>query len=155
MRALVIDADGRASFAIRLMLKAIGVGADCADTAKLGLELVRQHRYELVLVDLILPDMSGRQLIRRVREANPDCRILVLSRLDQPQARDAAMDAGADGFMTKPLDTAELIDRASALLGLGKVAPQRHAPTATLAPADCMLRPLAGTRYAWRNRPGR
>lgn len=116
MRALVLDADARASHAIGLMLEASNMGVDRADSAKQAIELTRLHHYDVIVLDLILPDMSGRQLVRRIRGDDIARPMLVLSRVDQPLARALALEAGADAFMPKPFTRAELLARIRMLL---------------------------------------
>lgn len=116
MRALVLDADARAAYAIGLMLKGCDVAVDWAATAKQGLNLARRFTYDLLLTDLLLPDMSGRQLVQRLRGVCVACPIVVISRLDQAQARTVAIEAGANGFIAKPFGRAELVGRIQNLL---------------------------------------
>jgi len=114
MHALILDADLRAAHAVSLMLQAAGISVDRAGLAAQALELGRRHSYDLLLLDLILPDLSGRQLVRRMRAACVGRPMLVMSRL--PQARSTALDAGADGFLQKPFGRSELMARIRRLL---------------------------------------
>lgn len=116
MRALVVDADPRASWAINLMLKANHIVADRVGLAKDAFELARRQRYDILLVDLIMPDMSGRRLVQAIRRAGFSCPMLVLSDVDQSHARTVALEAGADGYVHKPFHRAELLGRIRALL---------------------------------------
>lgn len=116
MRALVLDSDDRAAHAIGLMLQASQFRVERADTVKHAAGLARQHAYDIVILDLIMPDLSGRELIRRMRAMAPLQPLLVLSRVDQPHARTVALEAGANGFLVKPFTRAELLARIRLLL---------------------------------------
>jgi CheY-like chemotaxis protein len=84
-----------------------------------GLELARVHRPDLILLDLQLPDTSGEEVLRALR-ADPATRatpVLVLS-ADATEGRvESMLAAGASGYLTKPLDVAELLERIDALMG--------------------------------------
>jgi CheY-like chemotaxis protein len=83
-----------------------------------AIDAVRRHRPPLVAVDLALPDMSGLEVVRELR-ADPeldDTRILVISGYDAETSGEAAVDAGADGFLAKPFRPVELVSRVQELL---------------------------------------
>lgn len=108
MRALVLDADPSASYAIKLMLKAGNIVADCFPGVTGALELEHRGDYDILLLDPGGSDDCGYRLLRRMRSL--DRPILVLSRSHKPQAWSAAVGAGANGFLTKPFDRTELLD---------------------------------------------
>lgn len=95
-----------------------------ADSGKAGLRLATQQPPDLVILDLGLPDMDGQEVLKQLREWL-HAPILILSARDQEQQKIAALDAGADDYLTKPFSTGELLARIRVAL--------RHA---TRAPGD-------------------
>ena len=81
-----------------------------AETGQAGLSEVVNRRPDVVLLDLGLPDMEGLKVLQRLREWS-DVPVLILSVRDDPEEKVEALDAGADDYVTKPFDTAELLAR--------------------------------------------
>jgi two-component system cell cycle response regulator CtrA len=120
MRVLVVEDDVTASRGISLMLKSGGTVVDEADTGEEALELVRHYDYDIVVLDLMLPDIEGYEVVRRMRAAKIHIPILILSGLSRPQAKVKGLAAGADDFITKPFDKAELLARMQAIVRRSK-----------------------------------
>lgn len=116
MHALVVDEDARSAYAIELMLRSCGLAVERAASARQGLNLAGCSGYDILLTDLMLSDMSGCQLMRRMRSICITSPILVTSRLAQTQARAIALEAGADGYIAKPFSRAELLESVARLL---------------------------------------
>jgi two-component system cell cycle response regulator CtrA len=102
------------------MLKAAGAVVDHSDTGEEALELSRHYEYDIVLLDLILPDIEGFEVVRRLRIARNDTPVLILSGLTRPQAKVKGLGLGADDFITKPFDKAELLARMQAVVRRSK-----------------------------------
>ena len=136
MRVLLIDDDLTAARGIALMLKSGGAVVDHADTGEEGLELVRRYDYDICVLDLMLPDMEGYEVVRRMRAARIDVPVLILSGLSRPQAKVKGLAMGADDFMTKPFDKAELIARMQAVVRRSKGFSQ---PTLRIGPLQLNL----------------
>lgn len=120
MRVLLVDDDLTAARGISMMLKSGGSVVDEADTGEEALELVRHYDYDIVVLDLMLPDMEGYDVVRRMRAARIDVPVLILSGLSRPQAKVRGLDAGADDFITKPFDKSELLARMQAIVRRSK-----------------------------------
>jgi two-component system cell cycle response regulator CtrA len=120
MRVLLVEEDLLAARGITLMLKAAGAVVDQTDSGEDALELLRHYEYDIVLLDLALPDIEGFEVVRRMRVARNDTPVLVLSGLTMPQARVKALSLGADDFITKPFDKAELLARMQAIVRRSK-----------------------------------
>ena len=120
MRVLLVEDDLAAARGISLMLKAGGMVVDIADTGEEACELVRHYDYDIVALDLMLPDMEGYEVVRRMRAARVETPVLVLSGLSRPQAKVKALGMGADDFMSKPFDKAELLARMQAIVRRSK-----------------------------------
>ena len=102
------------------MLKTGGMVVDQADTGEEALELVRHYDYDIVVLDLMLPDMEGYEVVRRMRAARIDTPVMILSGLTRPQAKVKGLGLGADDFITKPFDKAELLARMQAVVRRSK-----------------------------------
>ena len=102
------------------MLRSGGAVVDHADTGEEALELVRHYDYDIMVLDLMLPDMEGYEVVRRMRSARVEVPVLILSGLTRPQAKVKGLALGADDFLTKPFDKAELIARMQAVVRRSK-----------------------------------
>src|ERR1700760_5089208 len=111
MRVLLVEEDLIAAARITLMLKAAGSVVDQTDSGEDALELLRHYEYDVVLLDLMLPDIEGFEVVRRMRVARNDTPVLILSGLSRPQAKVRGLGLGADDFLSKPFDKAELLAR--------------------------------------------
>ena len=120
MRVLLVEDDLSAAHGITLMLKTGGAVVDQADTGQEALELVRHYDYDIVVLDLMLPDMEGYEVVRRMRLARIETPVLILSGLSRPQAKVKGFGMGADDFITKPFDKAELLARMQAIVRRSK-----------------------------------
>jgi two-component system, cell cycle response regulator CtrA len=120
VRILLIEDDVIAARGVSLMLKTIGAVVDHADTGEEGLELARHYDYDIVVLDLMLPDIEGFEVVRRMRVSRNDTPVLILSGLTRPQAKVKGLGLGADDFITKPFDKAELLARMQAIVRRSK-----------------------------------
>ncbi len=120
MRVLLVEDDLTASRGIALMLRGQGAIVDETDTGEEGLELVKHYDYDIVVLDLILPDMEGYEVVRRMRGARVETPVLILSGLTRPQAKVKGFGMGADDYITKPFDKSELIARIQAVIRRSK-----------------------------------
>jgi two-component system cell cycle response regulator CtrA len=120
MRVLLVEDDFTAARGVSLMLKTANAVVDHADTGEEALELVRHYEYDVVLLDLMLPDIEGYEVVRRMRVARNDTPVLILSGLSRPQAKIKGLGLGADDFITKPFDKGELLARMQAVVRRSK-----------------------------------
>jgi two-component system KDP operon response regulator KdpE len=108
--ALIIDDEKQIRRLLRFALEAADHQVYEAETGEAGLLEIVQRHPDIVLLDLGLPDMEGVKVLRRLREWS-DVPVLILSVRDDPEEKVEALDAGADDYVTKPFDTAELLAR--------------------------------------------
>ncbi len=108
--ALIIDDEKQIRRLLRLALEGADYQVFEAENGRAGLEEVAYRRPNIVLLDLGLPDMEGARVLRHLREWS-DVPVLILSVRDEADEKVSALDAGADDYVTKPFDTAELLAR--------------------------------------------
>ena len=113
--ALVIDDEPQMRRLLRVTLEANGYRVFDAATGNDGLAQTAQRRPDVVLLDLGLPDIDGAQVLKRLREWSR-VPVIILSVRDQEDDKVAALDAGADDYVTKPFNSAELLARLRAAL---------------------------------------
>ncbi len=111
--ALIVDDEKQIRRLLRLALERADHQVYEAETGQAGLEAIAQRRPDIVLLDLGLPDMEGVKVLRRLREWS-DVPVVILSVRDDAEEKVEALDAGADDYVTKPFDTAELLARVRA-----------------------------------------
>ena len=110
MTALIIDDEIQIRRLLRLALESRGYTVKEAGNGQLGLQEAAFHRPDVILLDLGLPDMNGFVVLQRLREWS-DVPVLILSVRDQEDVKVAALENGADDYVTKPFSTAELVAR--------------------------------------------
>ena len=120
MRVLLVEEDLIAARGITLMLKAAGAVVDQTDSGEDALELLRHYEYDIVLLDLALPDIEGFEVVRRMRIARNDTPGAGPVRHHHAAGRVKALSLGADDFITKPYDKAELLARMQAVVRRSK-----------------------------------
>ena len=114
MRILLVEDEDRIASFITKGLAAEGHAAERASTAAEGVALARTHTYDLILLDLLLPDGHGRDVLQAVRDADPDVPVIVVSALGETDDKVELLDLGADDYLVKPFEFAELSARVRA-----------------------------------------
>ena len=115
-RVLVIDDEPRIANFVSRALSAEGFRVDAASDGIRGLELARTGRYELVVLDLLLPGRDGVSVLRDLMEARPEQRVLILSALSDVRSKVECLELGASDYLAKPFALAELVARIRARL---------------------------------------
>jgi two-component system, cell cycle response regulator CtrA len=120
MRVLLVEDDPATAKSIELMLKQEGFVCDVSDLGEDGLEIGKLYDYDIILLDLMLPDMDGYEVLRRFRSAKVKTPILILSGLADLDAKIKGLGFGADDYLTKPFDKRELVARIHAIVRRAK-----------------------------------
>jgi two-component system cell cycle response regulator CtrA len=120
MRALLVETAHTTSRDLALLLGEAGIIADSINTGAEAFAMARQKPYDLIILELTLPDMDGCELVRRMRLAGIGVPVLVLSELSRAEIRVQALGMGADDFLVKPSDKGELIARVQLALRRNK-----------------------------------
>ena len=116
MRVLLVEDELTAAQSISLILRADGLLVDSTDHGESLLELVRHYTYDVVVLNLMLADINGYEVVRQLRLARMDVPVLVLSAAGQSELRVRLFSAGADDVITRPFDTPELVARMHAIV---------------------------------------
>src|SRR5215475_9018225 len=120
MRILLVEDDSSTAKSIEMMLKSEGYVVDLADMGEDGLEIGKLYDYDIIVLDLMLPDIDGYEVLRRLRQARIKTPILILSGLGELDHKIKGLGFGADDFLTKPFDRRELIARIQAIVRRAK-----------------------------------
>ena len=120
MRILLVEDDPTTSRSIEMMLGHANLNVYCADLGEDGIDLARLYDYDLILLDLNLPDMSGHEVLRQLRLARIETPILILSGADDTDSKLKGFGFGADDYLTKPFHREELVARIHAIIRRSK-----------------------------------
>lgn len=116
MRVLLIEDDSATAKTIEALLKAEGFVVDTTDLGEDGLEIGKLYDYDIILLDLMLPDMEGYEVLRRLRASQVKTPILITSGLSGISDKVKGLGFGADDYLTKPFDKIELVARIHAIV---------------------------------------
>ncbi|HBN29878.1 MAG TPA: DNA-binding response regulator [Rhodobacteraceae bacterium] len=120
MRVLLVEDDPTTSKSIEMMLANANLNVYATDLGEEGIDLAKLYDYDLILLDLNLPDMNGHEVLRQLRRAKVDTPILILSGNDDADNKIRGFGFGADDYLTKPFHREELIARIHAIIRRSK-----------------------------------
>ena len=120
MRVLLIEDDSAMARSIELMLRSEGLNVYTTDLGEEGIDLGKLYDYDIVVLDLQLPDMSGYEVLKALRVAKVQTPVLILSGNAIVEAKVKALGFGADDYMTKPFHKDELVARIQAVVRRSK-----------------------------------
>ncbi len=120
MRVLLVEDDPTTSKSIEMMLTHANLNVYCTDLGEEGIDLAKLYDYDLILLDLGLPDMNGNEVLRQLRLARVDTPILILTGSDDTENKIKAFGFGADDYLTKPFHREELVARIHAIIRRSK-----------------------------------
>ncbi len=143
MRVLVVEDDARMAAALRRGLNFENVVVELASGGEQGLALARAGGFDAIVLDVMLPDVDGFEVCRRLREQGEWVPVIMLTARDAVGDRVRGLDSGADDYLTKPFSLAELSAR---LRALARRSPVERPPV--LEAGDLRLDPA--TRQVWR-----
>jgi two-component system copper resistance phosphate regulon response regulator CusR len=116
MRILIIEDEVNIADALKRALAEQHYSVDVADTGEDGLELAEVNDYDLLILDIMLPDINGWEVCRELRKNKFTTPILMLTALDTIENKIRGLDEGADDYLTKPFDLGELLARVRSLM---------------------------------------
>ncbi|SLN43966.1 Cell cycle response regulator CtrA [Pseudooceanicola marinus] len=120
MRVLLVEDDPTTSKSIELMLTHANLNVYTTDLGEEGIDLAKLYDYDLILLDLGLPDMNGHEVLRQLRLARIETPILILSGADDTENKLKGFGFGADDYLTKPFHREELVARIHAIIRRSK-----------------------------------
>jgi heavy metal response regulator len=121
MRILLVEDEKKVSTFVERGLVAERYAVDVAADGRDGLELAQTYAYDLIILDLNLPSMDGKEVLQRIRRQNTSVPVIVLTARDALEDKVKLFEIGADDYLTKPFAFAELLVRVKALLRRGPV----------------------------------
>jgi two-component system cell cycle response regulator CtrA len=120
MRVLLVEDDYAVSQSIEMMLKNEGMVVDSTDLGEDGLDIAKLYDYDIIILDLMLPDMNGYEVLKNLRNSKVNTPVLILSGLSEPDKKVKGLGYGADDYLTKPFDKSELLARIQAVVRRSK-----------------------------------
>src|SRR4030065_2966015 len=120
MRVLLIEDDSATAQSIELMLQSEGFNVYTTDLGEEGLALGKLYDYDIILLDLNLPDMHGYDVLKKLRIAKVQTPVLILSGISEMDSKVRALGFGADDYVTKPFHRDELVARIHAIVRRSK-----------------------------------
>mmetsp|Transcript_12685 Transcript_12685/g.20189 ORF Transcript_12685/g.20189 Transcript_12685/m.20189 type:complete len:239 (-) Transcript_12685:102-818(-) len=120
MRVLLVEDDPTTSKSIEMMLTHANLKVYATDLGEEGIDLAKLYDYDLILLDLGLPDMTGHEVLRQLRTSRIDTPILILSGADDTESKLKGFGYGADDYLTKPFHREELVARIHAIIRRSK-----------------------------------
>ena len=133
MRVLLVEDDPTTSKSIELMLTHANLNVYATDLGEEGIDLAKLYDYDLILLDLNLPDMNGHEVLRQLRLARVDTPILILTGATDTENKIKGFGFGADDYLTKPFHREELVARIHAIIRRSKGHSQSVITTGTIA----------------------
>ena len=125
MRFLVVEDERRIADFLSRGLESAGYAVDVAGDGNTAIEMVHQTEYDLVILDMMLPDMDGLQVLQKIRNRKSSPPVLILSARGAVDDRVKGLELGADDYLVKPFAFVELLARVRVLLRRGQPTPER------------------------------
>jgi len=116
MSIAIIEDDPNIRSLLKIILSEMNLPIDEYDNGWKGLDALTQKKYSLLVLDLMLPGVNGMEICRKIRQANNQMPILMLTSKSEEEDKIAGLDIGADDYLTKPFSNGELLARVKALL---------------------------------------
>ncbi len=116
MRILLIEDDSTTAKVLETTLRSEGFVVDTTDLGEDGLEIGKLYEYDVIILDLVLPDINGYEVLKRLRAAQIKTPILILSGLSEIDDKVKGLGFGADDYLTKPFNRVELLARVHAIV---------------------------------------
>ena len=156
MRVLLIEDDSSTARSIESILQSEGFVCDTTDMGEDGLEIGKLYEYDIIVLDLMLPDMDGFEVLKRLRAAQIKTPVLVLSGLNEIEDKVRGLGFGAHDYLVKPFSKVELLARMHAIIRRSRGHSESVIKTGRLivnmrdrtAMVDNLILPLTGKEYA-------
>lgn len=115
MKVLLVEDEAKLSEALTVLIGRAGYAVETALDGQTGLDMIRAHTYDCIILDRMLPRLDGLSVLKSMRLEKNDTPVLLLTAKDAPSERVAGLEAGADDYLVKPFYTEELLARIKAL----------------------------------------
>ena len=116
MHVLLVEDDPSTQKSVKMMLESANMVVDTTDMGEDGLEIGKLYDYDIIVLDIMLPDMDGFEVLRRLRDSRVNTPVLILSGLGESESKVKGLGSGADDYLTKPFNKEELMARIQAIV---------------------------------------
>lgn len=116
MKVLIVEDDNLVAESISLALKKEGISSDIEAYGEEVIDLLKTYSYDLIILDLMLPDINGYDVLEKIRTAEDNIPVLILSGLQEADNKIKGLSSGADDYLVKPFNGSELIARVKAII---------------------------------------
>ena len=116
MRVLLVEDDPSTQKSVKMMLESANMVVDTTDLGEDGLEIGKLYDYDIIVLDIMLPDMDGFEVLRRLRDSRVNTPVLILSGLGESENKVKGLGHGADDYLVKPFNKEELMARIQAIV---------------------------------------
>lgn len=144
-KILIVEDDEKIARVIQLELEFEGYEVDIAYTGKEALEKYEKSDFSLILLDVMIPELNGLEVLRRIRQKNQEIKIIMLTARDAVMDKVSGLDSGANDYMTKPFEVEELLARIRVHL---KSASAGEVKTESIKHRHLEIKPLAREVYS-------
>lgn len=149
-KILVVDDDRGIARALGLFFRHEGISCDCAACGTQGLEMARSGDYDLILLDLDLPDIDGFTVLERLRGTGDTTPVIIVSGHDEEYNKLVGLGSGADDYVTKPFSMPLLLSKVRALIRRSAIYSGRAAPESTIGANTAVRGPFQLDRGSYR-----
>src|SRR3954467_13730436 len=116
MRVLIVEDNHSTAQSVELALAKVGVISDSVDSAADATAVIKIYKYDMIILDLMLPDANGLEILRQLRATKKHIPVLILSGLGSPEDKIKGLITGADDYLSKPFSIEELVARVKAII---------------------------------------
>ena len=118
MRALLVDDDASSASLLKLAVQPENIMVERIEVGMDALEMVKLYDFDVMVMEHDMPDIDGTRLVRRMRAADINLPVMMLSRIADKRIKIEALNAGADDYMTKPFSPQRIVGKVTELLGV-------------------------------------
>ena len=115
-KLLIVDDNEDSREAFKKVLELEGYEVEVASSGKEGLEKIKKHKFNLVLLDILMPKMSGLEMLKKIRKIKPNLKVMMVTVVEKSDTKKSSSGLGIEGYLVKPVENDNLTDAVSYVL---------------------------------------